>query len=238
MAALDANATWELVALPEDKKAIGCKWVYKVKHNVDGSMSRYKARLVAKGYAQTYDIDYEEIYSPVAKMTTVRAIIIIVTTKGWSLHQMDVKNVFLHGDLQEEVYMEQPLGYVDQTHPNLVCKLKKALYGLKQALRAWSEKIGEYLVTSGFQTSNADFSLYVKKTDHGIIVIVIYVDDLIITGDSDADISDLKKLLKQKFEMKDLGELHYFLGIGVIKSPKGIWLLQRQYALNKCPNMG
>jgi len=122
--------------------------------------------------------------------------------------------------------MEQPPGYVDQTHPNLVCRLKKVFYGLKQAPRAWSEKIGEYLVTSGFQTSDADFSLYVKKTNHGIVVIVIYVDDLIITRDSDVDISDLKKFLKQKFEMKDLGELRYFLDIKVIQSPKGIWLLQ------------
>jgi hypothetical protein len=227
MAALDVNVTWELVALPKDKKAIGCKWVYKIKHNADGSVSRYKARLVAKGYAQTYGIDYEDTYSPVAKMTTVRAIIVMATAKGWSLHQMDVKNVFLHEDLQEEVYMEQPPGYVDQTHPNLVCRLKKTLYGLKQAPRAWSDKIGQYLVTSGFETSNADFSLYLKKTDHGIVVIVIYVDDFIITGDRDVDISDLKKLLKQKFEMKDLGELRYFLGIEVIHSPKGIWLLQR-----------
>ncbi len=125
MATLDANATWELVVLPKDKKAIGCKQVYKVKHNADGSMSRYKARLVAKGYAQTYGIDYEKTYSLVAKMTIVRAIITMVTAKGWSLHQMDVKNVFLHGDLQEEVYMEQPPGYVDQTHSNLVCRLKK-----------------------------------------------------------------------------------------------------------------
>jgi len=131
MAALDANATWELVALPEDKKTIGCKWVYKVKHNVDGFMNRYKARLVAKGYAQTYGIDYEETYSRVAKMTTVRAIIAMAAAKGWSLHQMDVKNVFLHGYLHEEMYMEQPPGYVDQTHPNLVCRLKKVLYGLK-----------------------------------------------------------------------------------------------------------
>jgi len=131
MAALDANATWELVTLSEDKKAIGCKWVYKVKHNADGSVSRYKARLVAKGYAQTYGIDYEETYSLVAKMTTVRAIIVMAVAKGWSLHQMDVMNAFLHGDLQEEVYMEQRPGYVDQTHPNLVCKLKKALYSLK-----------------------------------------------------------------------------------------------------------
>jgi len=168
MAVLDANATWELVALTKDKKTIGCKWVYKVKHNADGSVSRYKARLVAKGYAQTYGIDYEETYSPVAKMTTIRAIIAMATTKGWSLHQMDVKNVFLPGDLKEEMYMEQPPGYVDQTHPNLVYRLKKVLYGLKQAPRAWSNKIGQYFVISGFQTSNADFSLNVKKTDHGL----------------------------------------------------------------------
>jgi len=142
MAALDANAIWELVALPKDKNAIGCKWVYKVKHNADGSVSRYKARLVAKGHAQTYGINYEETYSLVAKMTTIRAIIAMAVTKGWSLHQMDVNNVFLHGDLREEVYMEQPPGYVDQTRLNLVCRLKKALYGLKQTSRAWSNKIG------------------------------------------------------------------------------------------------
>jgi hypothetical protein len=159
-------------------------------------VSIYKARLVAKAYAQTYGINYEETYSPIAKMTIVRVVIIMAITKGWSLHQMDVKNVFLHGDLHEEVYMEQPPGYVDQTHPNLVCRLKKALYGLKQAPRTWLDKIGRYLVTSGFQTSNVDFSLYVKKTDHGIVIIVIYVDDLIIIRDSDVNISDLKKLLK------------------------------------------
>jgi hypothetical protein len=187
--------------------------MYKVKHNADGSVSRYKARLVAKGYAQTYGIDYEETYSPIARMTTVRAIIAMEASKGWSLHRMDVKDVFLHGDLQEEMYMEQPPSYVDQTHPNLVCRLKKVLYGLKQTPRAWSDKIGQYLVTSGFQTSNANFSLYVKKTNHGIVVIGIYVDDLIITRDSDEDISDLKKLLKQKFEMKNLGKLRYFFSI-------------------------
>jgi len=160
-------------------------------------------------------------------MTIVKAIIVMAITKGWSLHQMDVNNVFVHGDLHEEVYMEQPLGYVDETHLNLVCRLKKTLYGLKQAPRVWSDKISQYFITSGFQTSNANFSLYVKKTDHGIVVIVIYVDDLIITGDSDADIYDLKKLLKQKFEMKDLGELRYFFGIEVIQSPKRIWLSQK-----------
>ncbi len=136
MATLDVNLIWELVALPKDKKVIGCKWVYKVKHNVDGFVSRYKTRLVAKGYAKTYGINYEETYSPVTKMMTINSIVAMAATKGWSLHQMDVKNVFIHGDLQEEVYMEQRLGYVDQTHPNLVCRLKKVLYGLKQTLKS------------------------------------------------------------------------------------------------------
>ncbi len=122
---------------------------------------------------------------------------------------------------------------MDQTHPNLVCRLKKTLYGIKQAPKVWLDKIGQYFVRSGFQTSNVDFSIYVKKTNHEIVFIVIYVDDLIITRDSDANISDLKKLLKQKFETKDLEELRYFLGIEVIQSLKGIWLLQKQYALNK-----
>jgi hypothetical protein len=206
-----------LQTLPKDKKKIGCKWVYKIKHNVNGFMSKYKARLVAKGYVQTYSINYEETYSPIAKMTIAKIIIAMAKAKGWSLHQMDVKNAFLHGDLQEEVYMEQPPGYVDQTLPNLVCRLKKALYGLKQAPRVWLDKIGWYLDISEFQTSNVDFSLYVKKIDCEIIV--IYVDDLIIIRDIDVNISNLKKLLKQKIEMKDLGKLRYFFAI------KGIWLL-------------
>jgi hypothetical protein len=108
MAALDANRTWELVPLPEGKKAIGCKWVYKVKHNSYGSISRYKARLVAKGYAQTHGIDFEETFVLVAKMATVRAVITVVASRGWLLHQMGVKNAFLHGELQEEVYLDQP----------------------------------------------------------------------------------------------------------------------------------
>ncbi len=110
---------------------------------------------------------------------------------------------------------------MNQTHPNLVCRLKKALYGLKQAPKAWSDNIGQYLVTSGFQTSTANFSLYVKKTNHRIVITIIYVDDMIVIGNSDACISNLKKLLKQKFEMKDLGKLCYFFDIEVIQFPKG-----------------
>ncbi|MCO5588026.1 hypothetical protein L7F22_041980 [Adiantum nelumboides] len=163
MVALDVNETWELVPLPKGKKSIGCKWVYKVKHNAYGSISRYKARLVAKGYAQMYGIDYEETFSPVAKMATICIVIAMAASKGWLLHQMDVKNAFLHGDLQEEVYMEQPQGYEDVKHPGYVCKLKKALYGLKQALRAWHARIVAYLVAIGFHMADADHSLYVRK---------------------------------------------------------------------------
>ncbi len=238
MAALDANKTWELVPLPEEKKAIGCKWVYKVKHNSDGSISRYKARLVAKGYAQTHGIDYEETFAPIAKMATMRAVIAVVASRGWVLHQMDVKNAFLHGELQEEVYLDQPPGYEDMSHPNHVCRLRKALYGLKQAPREWHDKIAKCLVTIGFRMLDADHSLYVRKSDEGIVVITIYVDDLIVGGDNEKEVEHVKSLLKQKFDMKDLGELKFFLGIEVIRMPKGIWLLQQQYALDMLSKYG
>jgi hypothetical protein len=151
---------------------------------------------------------------------------------------MDVKNAFLHGELQEEVYLDQPPGYEDMSHPNYVCRLRKALYGLKQAPRAWHDKIAEHLVTIGFRMSDADHSLYVRKSDEGIMVITIYVDDLIVGGDNEKEVEHVKRLLKQKFDMKDLGELKFFLGIEVIRTPEGIWLLQRQYALDMLSKYG
>ena len=188
MAALDVNQTWELVPLPEGKKAIGCKWVYKVNHKADGTIERYKSRLVAKGYAQTYGIDYEETFAPVAKMSTVRTVIVVATTKGWFMHKMDVKNAFLQGELQEKVYVEQPPGYEDCKHPNYVCHLCKALYGLKQAPRPWHNKFAKYLLRIGFRMSHADHSLYVHHNDARFVLITIYVDDLIIVGDSETEI--------------------------------------------------
>ena len=151
---------------------------------------------------------------------------------------MDVKNAFLHGKLQAEVYVEQPPGYVDPGHPNYVCRLCKALYGLKQAPRAWHDRIVEYLVSVGFCRAHADHSLYVHESDAGIVVITIYVDDLISVGDSAIEIDRVKYLLKQEFEMKDLGELRYFLSMEVIKTPKGIWLSQRQYGLDMLSKYG
>ncbi|MCO5570725.1 hypothetical protein L7F22_024453 [Adiantum nelumboides] len=141
MAAHDANETWDLVPLPKDKNMIGCKWVYKVKDNSDGSVSRYETRLVAKGYAQTYGMDYKETFSPVAKMAIVCVVIAVAASKGWLLHQMDVKNAFLHGDLQEEVYMEQPpQGYED----------------VRSAAITWSNK-KQPTVTLSFLSTEAEY---------------------------------------------------------------------------------
>jgi hypothetical protein len=131
--ALLKNNTWHLVPRPKDKNIVGCKWVYKVKHKADGTVERYKAQLVAKGFKQQYGIDYEESFSPVVKAATIRLILSIAVSKGWSLRQLDVQNAFLHGILEEDVYMQQPPGYVDKIHPTYVCKLDKALYSLKQA---------------------------------------------------------------------------------------------------------
>jgi hypothetical protein len=127
-------------------------------------------------------------------MAIVRAVIAVAASRGWLLHQMDVKNAFLHGELQEEVYLDQPPRYEDMSHPNYVCRLRKALYGLKQAPRAWHDKIAEYLVTIGFRMSNVDHSLYVRKSDE--VVITIYVDDLIVGGDNEKEVEHVKRLFK------------------------------------------
>ena len=238
MNALDDSGTWELTPLPNENKAIGCKWVYKVKHNAEGLISRYKARLVTKGYAQTYGIDFEETLSPVAKMATVRAVISMAVAKGWEFQQMDVKNVFLNGELQEEVYMENPEGYVHLEFLHYVCRLKKALYGLKQAPRAWTDRMSRFLQSIGFEISKADLSLYVKKTGCGLVIIVIYVDYLIVTRSNKDEIVHVKKVLGAEFDMKNLGELKYFLGIEMVQMPQVIWMLQRQYVLDMLKKYG
>ncbi|MCO5605633.1 hypothetical protein L7F22_059816 [Adiantum nelumboides] len=191
--ALVKNETWNLVRLPSGKKAIGSKWVYKVKCKSDGSVERYKARLVAKGYAQTKGLDYDETFSPVAKMTTVKLVIAMASMSGWKLWQIDVNNTFLNGDLEEEVYMIQPEGYQHPEFPYYVCRLKKELYGLKQAPRAWCEKITRFLKKIGFKQSTTDYSLFLKHVHGEIVIIVIYVNDLILIGSHDEKILDVKK---------------------------------------------
>lgn len=179
--ALEKNHTWSLSLLPDGKHPIGCKWVFKVKHKSDGTVERHKARLVAKGYNQIEGIDYLETFSPVAKMTTIRVLMALASTYNWHLHQLDVNTAFLHGDLHEEVYMKPPPG-LQISDPNLVCKLEKSLYGLKQASRQWNAKLTEVLLCSGYIQSRYDYSLFTKSNGSGFTAILVYVDDLALTG--------------------------------------------------------
>jgi len=160
--ALQKNMTWKLVHLPKGKKAVGCKWVFTVKQTPEGKVDRYKARLVAKGYNQTYGIDYDETFAPVAKMGTVRTLISCAANFGWPLHQLDVKNAFLHGDLQEEVYMEISPGFSNEQTLGKVCKLKKSLYGLKQSPRAWFDRFRRAVCDMGYSQCNGDHTVFYR----------------------------------------------------------------------------
>lgn len=234
--ALHRNDTWELVDLPKGKKAIGSKWVYKVKLKSDGSLERCKARLVAKGYNQRYGVDYEETFSPVVKMSTIRCILAIAAKNKWPLHQLDVNNAFLHGDLTEEVYMKVPQG-IDNPD-NKVCRLKKSIYGLKQASRQWFAKLVSALIAQGFIQSKNDYSMFIKKTDSGMCIATVYVDDVILTGTDQLAIANLKSFLHQEFSIKDLGNLSFFLGIEVSHLPTGLFLSQKKFTkelLADCP---
>lgn len=232
MEALLKNNTWNLVQLPNGKKTVGCKWVFSVKYKVDGSVERYKARLVAKGYTQTYGVDYQETFSPVAKLNTIRVLLSLAANLDWPLHQFDVKNAFLHGDLEEEVYMDIPPGYTVPSGDRTVCRLQRALYGLKQSPRAWFGRFSMAMKKYGFQQSNSDHTLFLKHQKGKVTVLIIYVDDMIITGDDTEEITKIQRQLGTEFEMKNLGGLKYFLGIEVARSNEGIFISQRKYVLD------
>nr|AAP21414.1 putative polyprotein [Oryza sativa Japonica Group]ABF99446.1 retrotransposon protein, putative, unclassified [Oryza sativa Japonica Group] len=236
--ALVKNKTWELVKLPPEKRAVGCKWVFTVKQTPEGKVDRYKARLVAKGYSQTYGIDYDETFAPVAKMGTVRALVSCAVNFGWPLHQLDVKNAFLHGDLHEEVYMEIPPGFGNSQTVGKVCKLKKSLYGLKQSPRAWFDRFRHAVCDMGYSQCNGDHTVFYKHRGTHITILAVYVDDIVITGDDVEEIRCLKERLGKAFEVKDLGPLRYFLGIEIARSSKGIVLSQRKYVLDLLTDTG
>ena len=234
--ALEANNIWTLTPLPVGKKPIGCKWVYKIKYKADGSIERYKARLVAKGFTQKEGVDYFETFSPVAKMVSVKVLLAVAAIKGWSLSQLDVNNAFLHGDLDEEVYMSLPQGFHSQGE--VVCKLNKSLYGLKQASRQWFAKFSSTLIQLGFIQSKADYSLFTRKCGDIFMVLLVYVDDVLIACNDKAEVDRFKIMLDDKFKLKDLGDLKFFLGLEVARSDKGIALCQRKYTLELLNDVG
>ncbi|WRX26121.1 Reverse transcriptase [Theobroma cacao] len=216
--ALEENKTWVLTTLPEGKHAIDSKWVYKVKYNPDGSVEHYKAQLVAK--------------------VIVRCLLTVVAARNWKLHQFDVNNAFLHGDLAEEVYMKIPQGFARNGEHRVcrlqksLCRLQKSLYGLRQASRNWYKKFTSSFIAIGYPQSHVDHSLFTSCHGKSLVAVLIYVDDVIITGTNLTRINFLKWYLDDKFHIKDLGKLIYFLGIEVARSPTGIALCQRKYVLD------
>uniref|UniRef100_A0A2N9HYA6 Reverse transcriptase Ty1/copia-type domain-containing protein n=1 Tax=Fagus sylvatica TaxID=28930 RepID=A0A2N9HYA6_FAGSY len=231
-AALQSQGTWSLVPPPPSKNIVGCKWVYKLKHNSDGSISRYKARLVAKEFHQQYGVDYEETFSPIVKPPTVRLVLSLAVSLNWPLRQLDVRNAFLHGTLQEEVYMTQPPGYVHPYFPSHVCKQHKSFYGLKQAPRAWFESFTGQLLHLSFTASSIDSFLFIFQDKQVIAYLLFYVDDIVLTSNTLAYLDQLIKSLSSIFELKDLGNLSYFLGLQVTRTSQALYLSQTKYATN------
>lgn len=234
---LEKNKTWILTSLPTGRTVIDSKWVFKIKRNEVGAVDRYKARLVARGFTQRRGFDYEDTYSPVAKLTTLRAVLAVANFGDMHLHQLDVKTAFLNGTLKQDIYMRLPdeFGAGD-----LVAKLQKSLYGLKQASREWNKRFQDFIVNLGFRQSQADSCLYIAWKDGEAVFLIIYVDDIIIASRSISVVDALKKKLSLEFEMTDLNDVKMFLGLAIERDrEKGVLQInQKQYLLSLLNRFG
>ena len=240
--AFQRTETWSITELPPGKKAVGCKWLHSITYNADGTIGRHKSRLVAKGYTQQEGIDFIYTFSPIAKMATVKIILALAPKLKWSLHQLDVSNAFLNGDLNEEIYMKLPPGYADikgeYVSPRAVCKLHKSIYGLKQASRQWFIKFSTTLLCLGFETCFGDHTMFVKRPDNKFVVVLIYVDDILIASTDDDLVAELKLQLSSAFKLRDLGTPKYFLGLEIARSEEGISICQRKYVIDLLESTG
>ncbi|KAK6137892.1 hypothetical protein DH2020_028350 [Rehmannia glutinosa] len=218
---------------------INNKWMFRIKYNPDGSVEKYKARVVAKGFQQVPGVDIFETYSPVVKPCTIRLILTFAVTNNWTIQQIVVNNAFLNGTLKETVFMVQPEGFTNEIHPTHVCQLHKALYGLKQAPRGWFDELKTYVVSLGFRMSISDSSLFFKNQGGKHLFILVYVDDILLTGDDNDEIMHVIQLLGQKFALKTLGEVTYFLGLEAKRTSAGLTFTQTKYIsdLLAKPNM-
>lgn len=229
MLSLKQNGTWELSKLPNDRKAIGCKWTFKAKTDTSGNVVRFKARLVAQGFAQKYGTDYDEVFAPVAKQTTFRTLLAIATKENLIVQHVDAKTAFLNGELKETIFMKQPPGF-EEGESNLVCLLKKSLYGLKQAAKTWNDAMHKLLTDGGYQRNRADPCLYKRKLVNGWCHLLIFVDDIILAAKTIQDIETMKSFIASKFEIQDLGEVKQYLGLEVTKSTDGVYsICQSKY---------
>ncbi|BBG99824.1 transposable element gene [Prunus dulcis] len=228
---MEKNGVWKLVTLPQGCKPIGCKWVYKTKLDSKGQIDRYKARLVAKGFTQKEGIDFNETFSPVSTKDSLRVIMALVAHFDLHLHQMDVKTAFLNGDLEEDIYMVQPEGFVQEGGKSLVCKLCKSIYGLKQASRQWYLKFNKVVKDFGFVENVLDECIYMKMSGRHFIILVLYVDDILLACTNLTMLHDCKNFLSKNFEMTDLAEASYVLGIDISRDRKNgvLGLSQKSY---------
>ena len=219
LSSLNKHNTWDLVDLPAGKNLVGCKWVFKTKRDASGAVDRFKARLVAQGYSQEYGIDYDEVFAPVARYDSIRSVLAIGAQHNYEIHQMDVKSAFLNGELDEEIFMKQPEGYIDKNQPEKVCRLNSSLYGLKQSARCWNLVIDSYLKSKNFVQNSADPCIYYKSEvvdgKEIVVLIAVYVDDSILCSNQLSVLNAEKKDLSERFEMDDRGEIHYILGMSI-----------------------
>jgi hypothetical protein len=230
--ALQNNKTWDLVAHPPGANIVIGKWIFHHKLNLDGSLDWYKARWVLRDFTQCAGVDYGETFSPVVKPTTVRTVLSIAVAQNWPVHQLDINNAFLHGTLFETFYCAQPSGFIDISKPDHVCHLNKSLYGLKQAPRAWYSRFADHLLRLGFVGSRADPSLFIYHRNMESVYLLLYVDDIVLTTSSEQLLRQTIMALEREFSLKDLGTLHYFLGVAVSRSSEGMFLSERQYIID------
>jgi hypothetical protein len=231
MDSLVNNQTWGLIQFPAGKRALQNKWVYKLKEEYGGK-KWYKARLVVKGFAQKKGIDFDEIFLPFVKMTSIRTILILVAVEYLRLEQLDVIISFLHGYLEEEIYMQQPHGYEVKGKEILVYELKKILYGLKKAPRQWYLKFDRFMKEQGYSRCHSDHYVYFKKIENGsYIILLLYVDDMLVAGSNMQDINVLKKKLANSFAIKGLGAAKKILGMRITRDRKNcnLTLSQGEY---------
>ena len=213
---LHSNNTWELEQCPPDIKPIPVGWIFVVKKDSTGAVERFKARLVAKGFHQKEGIDYNEVFAPTGKYTTLRVLLSIAATNNMEIHQLDIKTAFPNGDLDEEVYLEQPPMFAEGP-PNTVCHLRKALYGLKQAPRQWHKKLKLELGRMGFTASAADPGLFIHKGEMGLVFLLVYVDDILVIAPNTSIVNKIKSMIADVFEIRDLGDLSFYLGITITR---------------------
>lgn len=227
MCSLNKNKTWQLVDPPKHRKIISNRWVFRIKKLPDGKTDRYKARLVVRGFTQRYGVDYTETFSPVVKFSSVRSILAVAASENLILKQFDVKTAFLYGLLNEDIYMEQPIGYNDGT--GRVCKLFKSLYGLKQSSRCWNQQFSEFLQKFNFKISTCDPCVFISNQNGNKMVLAIYIDDGLIAAKRSVDIANLLEYLQLKFEIK-VFDASIFLGLEICHTGRGIHICQRSYA--------